>query len=70
MKEKQSGFGIIIAKTRGHVLPLDFDQTRSWAVTKVDLEEYTRNTLLNRPRAGVWAKLPVYLYVLVDYVLV
>ena len=37
--KKQSGFGIIIAKTRGHVLSPYFGQRRRWAVIKMGLED-------------------------------
>ena len=39
MKKKQSGFGIIIAKTRGHVLSPEFSQSRRWAVIEMGLED-------------------------------
>ena len=39
MKKKQSGFEIIITKTRGHVLSPDFNRAKRWAVIEMGLED-------------------------------
>jgi hypothetical protein len=68
MKKKQSGFGIIIAKTRGHVLSPHFGQMRRWAVIKMGLEDIRATYCWIGLARGFGLKLPVYLYIMVDYV--
>jgi hypothetical protein len=68
MKKKQSGFGIIIAKTRGACVIATFWPNEEMGRNQDGLGGYTCNVLLDRPCAWIWAKLPVYLYIMVDYV--
>ena len=59
---------LLLPKPGGHVLSPDFGQIRRRAVMEMGLRGYAYKVFLNRPRARVWARLSVYLYIIVDYV--
>jgi hypothetical protein len=58
------GFRIIIAKTRGACVIATFWPNEEMGRNQDGLGEYIRNVLLDRPCAWIWAKLPVYLYII------
>lgn len=60
-KHQQSGFGIIIAKTRGACVIAIFWPKGEMGRNQDGLGRYIYATCWNRPCALIWAKLPVYL---------
>ena len=67
-RKKQSGFGITIAKTRGACVIAIFWRYKEMGRDQDGLGGCTCDALLDRPCARIWAKLPVYLCIIVDYV--
>ena len=57
MKKKQSGFGIIIAKTRGACVIAIFWPDKEMGRDQDGLGGYTRDVLLDRPCAWIWAEI-------------
>jgi hypothetical protein len=64
MKKNIVVFGIIIAKTRGACVIARFWPNQEAGRDEDGLGRTTREVLLNRPCARVWAELPMYLYII------